>query len=376
MSGSVLRWIVVIGGSTLVFLVIQVVYLSLVLAWEDQKTRGLGYYGLSPDDRAAFKRTLRRHARLLYPILRLISRTTPFTFEKATFRANGLPGPRGTCSEESFARAFTYEPTERDVFVVTQMKCGTTWMQYLVYEVLERGAGDLVESGRTLYAVSGWLEALKSVSVEDSPLIGRARPSRIIKTHLPKRHCPWSPAAKYIYVARHPVSCLASCRDFLATNAGALAPPLPVVEEWFCSENAMWWGPWPDHVRGWWEAATGGDNVLFVYFEEMKRDLRSIVNQVAAFLEVEPLSAEELDRIVTRTSFAWMQEHKDAFEMHPPHLLATDARLFVRGSADRHRDLPDEVRRRVSRWCARRLADTAFPLAKAWPDVAVDPPTS
>ncbi len=141
-----LAWTLVGLGVLAAFLLLQFVYLGVILSWEDQRTRGLGYYGLRPEERAHFKRVLRRHALFLFPILRLLGRFSSFTFEKASFGHRGIAGPRGTCSEESFARAEDYEVRSDDVFVVTQMKCGTTWMQHVVYEVLNRGRGHLVES--------------------------------------------------------------------------------------------------------------------------------------------------------------------------------------------------------------------------------------
>jgi hypothetical protein len=365
----VLLWIGLAIGLIVLFLIAQMVYLSVVLSWEDQQTRGLGYYGLQPGGRAAFKRRLRTHARMLYPVLRLIGRTSSFTFEKASFRHRGVAGPRGTCGEDSFAKADGYEAKPEDVFVVTQMKCGTTWMQHVVYEVLNRGAGDIVESGRTLYAISPWLEARKSVPIEDAPLVGEARPGRIIKTHMPVQLCPWSPEAKYIYVARHPVSCFASCIDFVATNIGALAPDLPVVEAWFRSPDLMWWGTWTEHVKGWWQRSEDSDNVLFVHFEDMKKDLAGIVREVAAFLGVAPLSDEETARVVEKTGFRYMQQNKDAFEMNPPHILQTDAELFVRGTADRHKDVPEDVRQRLSAWVVDEMKDSDYPLATRYPDL-------
>jgi hypothetical protein len=365
----VLLWIGLAIGLIVLFLIAQMVYLSVVLSWEDQQTRGLGYYGLEPAGRAAFKRRLRTHARILHPVLRLIGRTSSFTFEKASFRHRGVAGPRGTCGEDSFAKADGYGAKPEDVFVVTQMKCGTTWMQHVVYEVLNRGNGDIVDSGRTLYAISPWLEARKSVPIEDAPRVGGERPGRIIKTHLPVQLCPWSPDAKYIYVARHPVSCFASCVDFVATNIGALAPDLPVVEAWFRSPDLMWWGTWTEHVKGWWQRSEDSDNVLFVHFEDMKKDLAGIVREVAAFLGVAPLSDEETARVVEKTGFRYMQQHKDAFEMNPPHILQTDAELFVRGTADRHRDVPEDVRQRLSAWVVDEMKDSDYPLATRYPDV-------
>ena len=95
---------------------------------------------------------------LLSPILRLLG-LSKFKFENGSFTHDGVAGPKGTCSAASFARGVGYEPRAEDVFVVTQMKCGTTWMQHLVYEVLCRGQGDLVDTGTALYAVSAWLES-------------------------------------------------------------------------------------------------------------------------------------------------------------------------------------------------------------------------
>jgi len=44
--------------------------------------------------------------------------------------------------------------------------------------------------------------------------------------------CPYHTAAKYVYVARHPVSCFASCVDFMAANMGAFTPGLDEIEQW------------------------------------------------------------------------------------------------------------------------------------------------
>jgi hypothetical protein len=370
MDWSVLTWIAIAAGAILVFLFGQMIHLSIVFSWGDEKTRGLEYYGLPPAERRRFKGALRWQARLLFPILRLMGRFSSFTFEKASFRHREISGPTGTCNLESFQGADEYEPGPEDVFVVTQMKCGTTWMQHVVYETLNRGEGDLVESGRTLYAVSPWLEALKSVTVDEAPLIGSERPARVIKTHLPASVCPYSPEARYVYVARDPVSCVASCADFIATNVGAMAPGLDLIEEWFRSEGMMWWGTWPDHVMGWWDLSRRESNVLFLQFEEMKRDLPAVVRRVADFLGLAPLTEAELGRVVYKCSFDYMQEHREAFEMHPPHLLATDAELFVKGTADRHKDVPKEVRDRILAWCAAEMRDGDFPLERLYPDVA------
>jgi hypothetical protein len=62
--------------------------------------------------------------------------------------------------------------------------------------------------------------------------------------------------------------------------------------------------------------------------------------------------------------------HQDSFEMHPPHILQTNAALFVRGTADRHQDVPAEARQRILEWAARELLAAAPEVAGVYPDVA------
>jgi hypothetical protein len=98
----------------------------------------------------------------------------------------GVPGPAGSCTPETFARAEQYQACPEDVFVVTQMKCGTTWMQHVVYEVLNRGNGNLVASGTEIYSVSPWIEGRRCVPIDQAPLIGAER--------LPESSRPISPS--------------------------------------------------------------------------------------------------------------------------------------------------------------------------------------
>ncbi|MEP7347028.1 MAG: sulfotransferase domain-containing protein [Gemmatimonadaceae bacterium] len=364
-----LWWILASLGIFVVLFLIQGIYLSTVLKWEDEQTIGLKYYGLPLAGREGFKRTLRRHAKLLRPILWMNAQSVKLDFRKARIQYKGISAPTGSCSVESFAKAEAYQPRPEDIFVATQMKCGTTWMQHIVFQILYRGNGDLVETGREMYAVAPWIEGRKSVPMEQAPLLGAERPSRIIKTHLPAQLCPFSPNARYIYAARHPISCFASCIDFVVTNVGAMAPGLPQFEEWYTTADVMWWGTWTNHVTGWWDRAQQEQNVLFVYFEDMKKDLPGIVRRVAAFLGVPPLSDQELANVVHKCGFKYMQEHQDNFEMHPPHILQSDAELFVSGSADRHKDVPEDVRRRIAAWTVKEMSESSFPLPKMYPDV-------
>ena len=359
-------WII---GLAVGLIVLSMVHLAMVLRWEDEHSVGLRYYGLDAAGRERFKDRLRFHAMLLAPLLALYGRIAKVNFARVVFKHHDVSLPSGSCDAASASRADSYHPRPDDIFVATQMKCGTTWMENIVYEVLHRGNGTLEATGTAMYAVAPWLEGRKSIPLEDSALLGTERPSRIIKTHMPAHLCPSAAEARFIYVYRHPVSCFASCVDFIATNVGSMAPPMPAYEEWFESRDLMWWGTWPDHVKGWWERSHRDGNVLVVQFEEMTRDLPGTVRRVVEFLGVAPLTDAELARVVEKCGFKYMQRHQNLFEMQPPHVLQTNAKLFVRGTADRHKDVPVDVRNRILRWAASQMQDSSFPLAQAYPDM-------
>ena len=199
------------------------------------------------------------------------------------FEYEGVCGPPKVSSPEVFERAKNYQPRPEDVFVATQMRCGTTWMQQVVYEIVNRGKGDLSDKGHGhLYAICPWIDGINSVSLEDAPLVGEP-PTRIIKTHLPAKLCPYSEQAKYIYVTRHPVSCFASIVDYNRTLLGPFMPDVDKMVDWFCSDR-MYWLPWPEHVAGWWQWAQSRENVLFVHYEEMTKNFAAVLDRVAGFL--------------------------------------------------------------------------------------------
>jgi hypothetical protein len=81
-----------------------------------------------------------------------------------------------------------------------------------------------------------------------------------------------------------------------------------------------------------------------------------------------PLNDTEVELIVHKCGFAYMRENRNAFEMNPPHLLQTDAELFVRGTADRHKDVPTDMRQRIVAWCTEKMQANDVPLGLLYPE--------
>jgi hypothetical protein len=347
------------------FAIVAFVYLAWYVRWEGRQTRGLAYYGRPLAARRALKAKIRRYSLPAMPLVRLLASLSPKTLPG--FVHEGVAGPPKVSSPEVFAAAQRYSPRREDVFVVTQMRCGTTWMQQVVYQIVTRGRGDYDGGQGHLYATSPWIDAINSVSIESAPLVGTP-PSRIIKCHLPTDLCPYDEQARYIYVTRHPVSCFASIVDYNRTLLGPFMPPVAVFADWFCSDR-MYWSPWPKHVAGWWDWASSRKNVLFVHFEEMTDDFPAVRDRVARFLGV-TLTAAEQQLVAEACSFKYMREHEEWFEMSPPTMFSVAGGRFMKsGRASRHDDVTPDLRRRILEYCRTNLEGRSYPAGEVYPDI-------
>jgi hypothetical protein len=362
-----------LGLSIVVVLLVfgDFIYLVFYLQWEGRNTSGLAYYGKSLTERRGLKRRIRCYSLPAMPMVRLLAVFN----RKATmpwFEYEGVCGPQKVSSPEVFERAKNYQPHPEDVFIATQMRCGTTWMQQLVYEIVNRGQGDLSDGGHGhLYAACPWIDGVNSVSLKDAPLVGEM-PTRIIKTHLPTKLCPYSEQAKYIYVTRHPVSCFASIVDFNRALLGPLMPSVDTMADWFCSDR-MYWLPWPEHVSGWWRWARRRENVLFVHYEEMTTDFASILVHVARFLG-HSLSEAEERRVTEKCSFKYMKDNEELFEMSPPNMFSVaGGRFMASGKKSRHEDVTPAVRQRILDYCRQALRGSEYPAHRFYPELVVPP---
>ena len=355
-------------------------YLGFMMLYFELKTRGDNYFGLPLAERRQLRAKIQKHGRFIYPFFVLVSkafrlRTPPL------MHYQGVTGPLLMSSKKAYKFTKNYQPQENDIFIATQMKCGTTWMQQVVFEVLHRGEGDLSDNGyRHMYALSPWIETTPTSSVpfERAPLVGEKN-NRIIKTHMPADLCPYSEKAKYIYVTRHPVSCFASCLDFIHLLAGPAVPSRENMLKWYCSDD-MFWRAWPEHVEGWWRRAEAHQNVLFVHYESMKKDLPAVVNKVASFLEME-LTQEEIDKVVQRSSFEYMKEHEEHFSMFSPNVFSESlktVRFMQAGTLERYKDVSDLESKAIMDFCHARLKAGGYhyPLDKFYPDGKALPDTS
>ena len=95
-----------------------------------------------------------------------------------------------------------YQAQAGDIFVCSYPKCGTTWVQYIIYLLMHDGTS--LPTGQTLVDVFPHLEEV------GCDVVGRLPKPRLIKTHLSRSMVPFNAQAKYVYVARNPFDCAVS----------------------------------------------------------------------------------------------------------------------------------------------------------------------
>jgi hypothetical protein len=261
-----------------------------------------------------------------------------------------------------FESGLRYRAQPGDIFVCTYPKCGTTWMQYIVYLLLH--AGEPLARGAALDRVFPHLEEVGREVVAALPV------PRLIKTHLPKAMTPFAANARYIYVARNPFDCVVSfyhhTRGFPQHYDFSNGTFADFFECFMRGEVDF--GDYFEHLLSW-TALVGAPNLLFVTYEEMKADARTAISAVAGFLGAKAQSTArdgaKLTRILDAVSFDSMAEDQRRWSSARPKDQPPFVRKGVVGDWQNWMT-PPQTRRLLAAF-EERTAGTA--AARLWPDI-------
>lgn len=237
--------------------------------------------------------------------------------EVTTYEIEGVRFPTHLVAPSTIEAMKTWQARSDDVFILSYAKAGTTWTQEIVSAICNNG--DLVQVNKihSEYRVP-FLEATMFTSTKDidvpptHEIINKMRASspRVIKSHLPGHLLPPDVIRKksrIVYVARNPKDVAVSYYHFHNFN-----PSMPAYATWdeffedFHSGNITF-GPWWKHYLDYWNLACE-PNVLFIKFEDMKKDLKSIVQKTAKFLGY-TFTDDVIDSIVHHCTFDNMKEN-------------------------------------------------------------------
>ncbi|KAH6925186.1 hypothetical protein HPB50_001492 [Hyalomma asiaticum] len=220
-----------------------------------------------------------RGAGLLFSYAVETNRTGPVELE---YVVDGLPVPPKAFNVTVVRDALRYKARPGDVFVVTYPKSGTTWVQRIVWVLLnldrmQKGVPSLMD---TMTRHISFLELVGRRMVEALP------EPRVIRHHLPFWLSPYHPLAKYVVLVRNPFDCVVSfyyhCRAESSMGLDAAVTFDDFFEEFL--EGRVPFGSYFDHVLSWY-ARRNDTNVLFLHYETLKERPATVTLEIADFLD-------------------------------------------------------------------------------------------
>nr|XP_002128338.1 sulfotransferase 1C2A [Ciona intestinalis] len=228
--------------------------------------------------------------------------------------------PRFNPETAKFAYEMTYKNS--DVIVAAFPKSGTTWIRTIVQHLAYKSDPKQMEISSKLNMPFSYLETGTPIKFEVVNKLPLSR--RVFSTHLDAQLVNLKKikesGAKVIYCIRNPKDQAVSwyhmypnirCIDH--PNFKEICPK--TWEEFFnmytsgkqplFTRDGGWY---PDHVMSWYQHR---DDVMFVVYEEMKRDPVKQILRIADFLNI-PATLERVEEIASMTSFSKMSaELKD-----------------------------------------------------------------
>lgn len=211
----------------------------------------------------------------------------------------------------------SFKARDDDVLLASSMKTGTTWLKALIPCIMDpyaRLVNDDDDGYQDPLIQSHPNELIPSLEVQifaqNSTYDISGMPSpRLFRTHLPYTKLPESIKSpgnsKIVYITRNPKDTFVSLWHFFNSIRTVEQGPLPLIQMFdkFCN-GVHAFGPFHDHVLEYWkESVKRPEKILFLKYEELKRDPRGEVKKLALFLERPFGKEEEVDKVLWRCSF-------------------------------------------------------------------------
>ncbi|XP_034380863.1 amine sulfotransferase-like isoform X2 [Arvicanthis niloticus] len=203
---------------------------------------------------------------------------------------------------EQLEKMEDFEIRDDDVFIITYPKSGTIWTQQILSLIYFEGHRNNTENISTIDRAP-FLE----YNINNLDYAKMSSP-RIFTTHLPYYLVPKGlkeKKTKTLYIYRNPKDVLISFFHF--SNWVVTFEPTDTIDNYLEKflDGKVLGSRWFDHIRGWYEHRHDF-NIMFLSYEDLKKDLRSSVLKICNFLEKE-LSEEDVDAVVRQATFQNMK---------------------------------------------------------------------
>ncbi|XP_075410089.1 amine sulfotransferase-like [Tenrec ecaudatus] len=271
---------------------------------------------------------------------------------------------RGLTDMDQLENLDNFEIRDEDVFIITYPKSGTIWTQQILSLIY-------YEDHRNRTSHMDSLDRAPFLEYNIRKVDFSKRPSpRLFCTHLPYYLAPnalKNNKNKIIYVYRNPKDVMISYFHF--SKLMVTLEDAENIEQFMKRflDGKVVGSLWFDHIRGWYEHRHSF-NVLFMRYEDMKKDLRSAVLKICSFLEKE-LSDEAVDDVVRKATFRNMksdpQANYDKFVREEVGARTEDGCFLRKGTiGDWKRHLTVEQSEMFDRIFQRKMKD--IPLKFIW----------
>ncbi|XP_038867095.1 cytosolic sulfotransferase 3-like [Salvelinus namaycush] len=202
-----------------------------------------------------------------------------------------------------------------DILIATYPKAGTTWVSYILDLLYFGQTAPERQTSLPIYERVPFLESDFHILPPGTELADKLSTSpRLIKTHLPVQLVPksfWEQNCRVVYVARNAKDNAVSYFHFDRMNQ---AEPEPGDWNNFLQrfmDGKMVFGPWYDHVTGWWERKETHSKLHYVFYEDMVEDTGRELDRLCSFLGLFP-SAEEKEKVRGGVQFDTMKKNSMA----------------------------------------------------------------
>lgn len=266
-----------------------------------------------------------------------------------------------------------------DVWMCSYPRTGSTWAQEMIWLL---GNNLDYEGAKNVQQVRTPLLELSAIFADDQSVqdfvtkhekvtsvtcVHKLPSPRYVKSHLPWQLLPIQMdivRPKMIYIARNPkdlaVSYFYYCQLIHQTGGS-----FEELCEMFLADNAPI-GPMWAHMLSFWKRRHQ-PNILFLKYEDMKRNLPAVIRKVAQFMEIDrELTNAEVDRLCDHLRFDKMQANP-AVNMEP--LMQNSVNIddhapvkFIRKGeiGDWKNYMSDEMSERFDRWIDKNFGGTGL----------------
>ncbi|KAG5678031.1 hypothetical protein PVAND_007738 [Polypedilum vanderplanki] len=204
-----------------------------------------------------------------------------------------------------------FEVFEDDVWVISYPKCGTTWTQEMTWLLNKDLDYDEAMQNklnfRFPYIEFGGISDEISINTIDK--CNKLSRPRHIKSHLPVFLLPeqlWTVKPKIIYITRNPKDAVVSYFHHYRNIIGYLGSRDEFFD--FFLNDKLVYSPFSSHVIEFWKISKENSNVLFLFYENLKKNLDNEVKKVMKFLN-KNYTQDQVDKLCEHLSFDSMKKN-------------------------------------------------------------------